>query len=171
MEAEQGSANRDAKHLYDKRFVEKRVYNIKSLWASHEAMLRMVALGHSNEYIAASCGVTPQTVSNVRNSPVAKGTLERFKENLDAEAIDIGARIQEFAPKALAVLEGIISGEIESPVAVRAKYASAHLGRAGFGEVHKVASINTHLSRDDIEQIKQRALSAAADAGLIASDE
>lgn len=160
----------EEKHLYDKRFVEKRAYNIKSLWSNHEQMLRMVALGHSNEYIAEVTGVTPQTVSNVRNSPVAKPTLERFRGQLDSEAVDIGARIQEFAPKALEVLEGIITGEIESPVAVRAKYASAHLGRAGFGEVHKVASINTHLSRDDIEQIKARALDAAMDAGLICDD-
>lgn len=159
------------KHLYDKRFVEKRTYNIKSLWQNHDQMLRLVALGHSNEDIAVTCGVTPQTVSNVRNSPIAKGRLANMRNALDQEAIDIGARIQEFAPTALAVLEDVIAGKIEAPIAVRAKYASAHLGRAGFGEVHKVASINTHLSRADIEAIKERALSAAVDAGLIVSDD
>jgi hypothetical protein len=134
-------------------------------------MLRMVALGHSNEHVAATCGVTAQTVSNVRNSPIAQAKLRQFRQELDAEAIDIGARITEFAPQALRLLEEVISGEIEAPIAIRAKYASVHLGRAGFGEVHKVASINTHLSRDDIEAIKMRALNAASDAGLLASEE
>lgn len=161
----------DDKYQHDRRFVPKRVYEIKSLWQNHEQMLRLVALGHSNEHIAQVCGVTPQTISNVRNSPVAKGKLAQLRESLDQEAIDIGARITEFAPTALKLLEEVISGTIEAPIAIRAKYASVHLGRAGFGEVHKVASINTHLSRDDIEAIKQRALDSATEAGLIASED
>lgn len=161
----------DDKHLYDRRFVEKRSYNVKSIWERHQMMLRMVALGHSNGAIAEATGVTPQTVSNLRNSPIAQGQLLNMRNSLDSEMIDIGARIQEFAPRALEVLEKVITGELESPIAVRAKYASAHLGRAGFGEVHKVASINTHLSRSDIEEIKQRALAAASDAGLIVNDD
>lgn len=160
--------NYDEKHLYDRRFVEKRVYNIKSLWTNHEQMLRMVALGSSNEDIALACGVTPQTVSNVRNSPISKQKLTQLRTQLDAETIDIGARIQEFAPIALQLLEDVITGKVESPVAIRAKYASAHLGRAGYGEVKKIAAISTHLSRDDIEAIKERALQAALEAGILA---
>jgi len=161
----------EPKYLYDRRFVEKRTYEVKSLWQNHEQMLRMVALGHSNEHIAAQCGVTAQTVSNVRNSPIAKGKLEQLRQALDAEAIDIGARINEFAPQALRLLEEVISGEVEAPIAIRAKYASIHLGRAGFGEVKKIASVNTHLTRDDIEAIKLRALASATEAGLIVSDD
>lgn len=159
------------KYLYDKRFVERRTYNIKTLWTQHEQMLRMVALGHSNVDIADALGCSAQQVSNVRNSPVSKLKLDDLRQQLDAEAIDIGARIQEFAPTALAVLEDVIAGRTEASIAIRAKYASAHLGRAGFGEVRKIASINTHLSRDDIEAIKDRAIHAARDAGLIASSE
>jgi transcriptional regulator with XRE-family HTH domain len=159
------------KHLYDKRFVEKRHYEVKSLWQNHEQMLRMVALGCSNEQVAQACGVTAQTVSNVRNSPVAQGKLLQLRSSLDAEAIDIGAKINEFAPVALKLLEEVISGQIDAPIAIRAKYASIHLARAGFGEVKKIASVNTHLTRDDIEVIKQRALSAAIDANLIVSDD
>ena len=161
----------EPKYLYDKRFVEKRNYEVKSLWQNHEQMLRMVALGHSNEHIAQACGVTAKTVSNVRNSPIAKGKLDQLRQALDAEAIDIGARINEFAPVALKLLEEVISGEVEAPIAIRAKYASVHLGRAGFGEVKKIASVNTHLTRDDIEAIKMRALASANEAGLIASDD
>jgi len=161
----------EPKYLYDRRFVAKRNYEVKTLWQNHEQMLRMVALGHSNEHIAQSCGVTAQTVSNIRNSPIAKGKLDQLRQALDAEAIDIGARINEFAPTALRLLEEVISGEVEAPIAIRAKYASIHLGRAGFGEVKKIASVNTHLTRDDIEAIKLRALASATEAGLIVSDD
>jgi Bacterial regulatory proteins, luxR family len=160
----------EPKYLYDRRFVAKRTYEIKSLWQNHEQMLRMVALGHSNADIAEACGVTSQTVSNVRNSPIAKTKLSTLREALDSEAIDIGARINEFAPVALKLLEEVISGEVEAPIAIRAKYASVHLGRAGFGEVKKIASVNTHLTRDDIEAIKLRALASASEAGLIVED-
>lgn len=161
----------DNKYLYDKRFVERRSYNIKTLWQQHDLMLRMIALGRQNVEIAEALGCSAQQVSNVRNSPVAKLKLADLRQQLDEEAIDIGARIQEFAPTALAVLEDVIAGRTEATIAIRAKYASAHLGRAGYGEVKKVASINTHLSRDDIEAIKQRSVAAAQEAGLIASDE
>lgn len=161
----------DNKYLYDKRFVERRTYNIKTLWQQHDQMLRMLALGHSNVDIAEALGCSAQQVSNVRNSPVSKTKLQELRKALDAEAIDIGARITEFAPRALEVLEDIIAGRTEATIAIRAKYASAHLGRAGFGEVKKVASINTHLTRDDIDAIKQRAVHAAQDAGLICEDE
>ena len=160
----------EEKHLYDRRFVPKRTYEVKTVWEHHQQMLRLLALGHSNNAIAEACGCTPQTVSNLRNSPVAQPRLEHFRRELDTEAIDIGAKITEFAPVALRLLEDVITGAVEAPIAIRAKYASAHLGRAGYAEIRKVASINTHLTRDDIEQIKQRALMAAEDAGLIAND-
>jgi DNA-binding CsgD family transcriptional regulator len=160
----------DNKYLYDRRFVPKRNYEVKSLWENHHSMLRMLALGHSNADIAEAHGVTAQTISNLRNSPVAKTKLHSLRETLDSEAIDIGARINEFAPLALKLLEDVISGEVEAPIAIRAKYASVHLGRAGFGEVKKIASVNTHLTRDDIELIKMRAIDSAREAGLIVED-
>lgn len=160
----------EPKYLNDRRFVPKRSYEVKNVWEHHQQMLRLVALGHSNNAVAEATGVTPQTISNLRNSPIAQPRLEHFRKELDREAIDIGAKITAFAPTALRLLEDIITGEVEAPIAIRAKYASAHLGRAGYAEIRKVASINTHLTRDDIEAIKQRALMAADEAGLIVED-
>jgi hypothetical protein len=160
------------KYLVDRRFVRERQYNVKSLWDHHQQMLRLIALGRSNVEIAEAMDCTPQSVSNLRNSPVAKVKLEQLKRTLDEEAVDIGTRIQEFAPVALRLLEDVISGrDPDASISLRAKYASLHLSRAGFGEVKKVASINTHLTRDDIEDIKRRAVDAANDAGLLVSSD
>lgn len=145
----------------DKRFKEARKYNIKKLWELHANIAQQVSLGKTNVEISETLGITAQTVSNVRNSPIGKDKVEVLTAAMDAETVDIGRRIREFAPKALEYLERIIEGrEPGASVALRAKYASMHLARAGYGEITKVHSLNATVSKDDIEAIKQRALQA-----------
>jgi hypothetical protein len=72
-------------------------------------------------------------------------------------------RIQEFASVALTVLEDIITGKLPASLALRAKYAHLHLGRAGYGVINKTSTMSQHLTREDIEAIKDRATSAQAD--------
>lgn len=145
----------------DKRFKEARKYNIKKLWELHANIAQQVSLGKTNVEISETLGITSQTVSNVRNSPIGKDKVEVLTAAMDAETVDIGRRIREFAPKALEYLERIIEGrEPGASVALRAKYASMHLARAGYGEITKVHSLNATVSKDDIEAIKQRALQA-----------
>jgi predicted transcriptional regulator len=145
----------------DKRFKDARKYNIKKLWELHQRIADDVALGKANVEIAENLGITPQTVSNVRNSPIGKEKVEILSAAMDAETVDIGRRIREFAPKALEYLERIIEGrEPGASVALRAKYAAQHLARAGYGEITKVHSLNATVSKEDIENIKQRALEA-----------
>ena len=152
----------------DGRFVGKRRYDIKVLWEKHHEIARQVVLGRTNVDIANSIGCTPQTVSNVRNSPLAKAKIDSLNESRDEETVSIAKRIEEFAPVALELLEEIVSGNIpEASIALRAKVASSHLGRAGYGEVHKAHILSQHLSREDIERIKMRAVSAAQNAGMI----
>ena len=154
----------------DQRFTEKRRYDIKALWEKHAEITRQVVLGRTNVDIAESIGCTPQTVSNVRNSPLAKARIDSMSEQRDSETVSIAKRIEEFAPVALELLEEIVSGNIpEASIALRAKVASSHLGRAGYGEVHKAHILSQHLSREDIERIKLRAVSAAQNAGAIAA--
>jgi predicted transcriptional regulator len=143
----------------DRRFVPNgtKQYEIKQLWDLHHEILRRVALGYQNTEIGQDLGITPQTVSNVRNSQLARGKLALMHQQMDEEALDIATRIQEFAPKALDLLEKIIEGEAGASLSIRAKYAHLHLGRAGYGEVKKITSLNANLSREDIEKIKERA--------------
>ena len=152
----------------DRRFTSERKYDIKALWEKHAEITRQVVLGRTNVDIAESIGCTPQTVSNVRNSPLAKAKIETMSEQRDEETVSIAARIEQFAPVALGLLEEIVNGKVpEASIALRAKVASSHLGRAGYGEVHKAHILSQHLSREDIERIKLRAVSAAQSAGVI----
>jgi hypothetical protein len=156
----------------DGRFVKERVYNIQALWEKHREITRQVVLGRTNMEIAETVGCSPQTVSNVRNSPIAQSALEEYGQRRDEVVVDIAQRIAEFAPVALRLLEDVITGaQPGASLALRTKIASSHLARAGHGEVQKVHSVNTSLSRSDIEDIKRRAVEAARAAGVVVEGE
>ena len=144
----------------DERFVEngRRKYNVQAIWERHQEMIRQIVVGRTNVEIAGTIGCTPQTVSNLRNSPVAKLEIDRLSMQCDASVTDLSQRIEEFAPVALNLIENIIRGTMQdASLSLRAKLANSHLARAGYGEVHKVQSLHAHLSRGDIEGIKERA--------------
>jgi len=152
--------------IYDKRFKEKPT-GIKQLWEIHSEMIRMIVLGQSNDEIGEQTGYRSNTVSLIRNSPLVRERVEVFKNALDARTLDIAKRIQETAPKALKLLEEIIEGKVEVPVAIRAKYASEHLDRAGYGPLRKTVSLNGQISKEDMDRIKERALNAARESGIV----
>ncbi len=146
----------------DARFTPRRRYNVQALWEKHHEILRQVVMGRSNVEIASTIGCTPQTVSNLRNSPMAKEEIERLSSGRDESAMSIAQRIEEFAPIALDLIENIVRGrEPTASIGLRAKLAGGQLARAGYGEVHKVQALHGVLSRQDIESIKERAVQAA----------
>lgn len=156
----------------DDRFLarrEERRYNIKVLWERHQEILRRVVVGQTNGQIAQELGCVPQTVSNVRNSPLAQAEITRLSAARDEDTMEIARRIEEFVPTALQLVEDLVAGRIpEASISLRARHAEKYLGRAGYGEVHKVHSLTRHMiSRSEIEEIKERAMSAAQRAGVI----
>lgn len=152
---------------FDRRFRTDRSYNIKQLWSSHEAMLRLTASGLNNKQVAALTGVTPQTVSNVRNSPSGRTRLLEYTHSLDQLMLDTQSSIREFAPVARDVLTGVVDGTIPAPITLRARYAADLLDRAGLSAVRKVMSVQTTLTREEIDAIKSRALEAARANGTV----
>ena len=146
----------------DGRRVPRRQYNIKELWDKHREITRQLVLGGTNVTIAETIGCTPQTVSNVRNSPLGQAELQRLHGGRDEETVNIARRIEEFVPQALSVLEDIITGRMPgTSVALRAKVSAGHLSRAGYGEVHKVHALHGYVTKADVEEIKARAVDAS----------
>jgi hypothetical protein len=94
---------------------------------------------------------------HIHNAIFSEGTPD-----MDGNLLtDLLSKIHDFAPQAEQFLEGVISGEIPgASLALRAKYASLHLARCNLGPVTKTVSFSTHLTRDDIEKIKERSISA-----------
>lgn len=148
-----------------------RVYRINKLWELHHEICRRISLGEKNTEIAEALGVSVHMVSYTRNSKVAQDKIAILRGAMDADTVELGQRIQKFAPVALQFLENIINGEKigdETPnIKMRARYADKHLERAGYGPVRKIASVSRHLTKDDIEDIKERSRKSAEEAGVI----
>ena len=143
-------------------------FEATQLWDRYQEIARRIVLGQKNVDIANDLGVTPTMVSLVKNSPLVKDHIASLQEKADEEAINISARIKELAPKALQVLEDIVvrgqlSGEAV-PARIRGQHAENLLDRAGHAAPKEVRSLNLHghYTSEDIEKIKQRALSRAS---------
>jgi hypothetical protein len=158
----------DENRVNDRRFKKHRVrprkvFRVSRIWELHDEIARRVLLGQKNKVIAEALSCSVATVSNVRNSPVIQDKLAIMRGARDAYTVDIARDIQEFAPKALELLKDIVMGKgvgANASPALRAREANAFLDRAGHGAVRKEAHIHQHLTTEEIEAIKERALGA-----------
>lgn len=144
-----------------------RIFNVSKIWEHHEEIVRRLVLGQKNTEIADAMNLSPQTISNVRNSPIIQERLSVMKGARDAETVDIAREIRQFAPIALDLLKRIIKGEREGELAspaLKVSVAKDVLDRAGFAPVRNISmqSVHAHLTREDIEAIKQRAFQTNA---------
>lgn len=133
-----------------------RKYAIQTMWDMHREILRLAVTGMQQVDIASVLGVTPVMVSYTLNSPIAKRELANLRAARDLDAVDVAKRIQQIAPSALEVLEELLS---EGNDAIKLRAATDILDRAGHAAVRtlRTESLSVHLTKDDIEEIKNRA--------------
>lgn len=139
----------------------RKTWQVGEIWEIHAEISRRILLGQKNTVIAEALECSPQMVSNVRNSPVIQDRLALMRGARDASTIDIARDIQEFAPEALKLLKEVVRGEgpgENASIALRAKQANEFLDRAGHGAVRREQHFHAHLTTEEIEGIKQRAL-------------
>ena len=150
----------------DNRRVDERQYNITELWDRQQEIVRRLSLGQSAVDIARDLSISPVTVSYVRNSPLGQEALAKLHSAANNEAVNIAKRIKEVAPKALAVLEGILDNSIQGTYdlpADRKTAASVAMGlldRAGHAPIHRQISMTVPVSNSVINEIKERAKGA-----------
>ena len=178
MEAQSMLGNFPRSRYFDEGRVDLRVkdpekiqsYRISKLWDIHMEIARRVALGEKNKAIADALGISVATVEYTKNSKVAQERIDILRGAMDADTIDLGREIQEFAPTALRLLKEVIKGEgagKDASIALRTKTAENHMNRAGYSPVKKVAMATHHVTREEIEEIKQRSRAAAEEAGML----
>lgn len=157
----------------DRRFKpknEKRNYSITKLRDRHKEIIRLLSLGMENKEISEMLGVTPQNISDVRNSPLAQKELSIMQAQRDAESLDIAIQIKNTAPAAFKILETMINRENEylaenkdeRPSVLAISTAKDVLDRAGHSAVKKQFNMNasSKLTPEDIERMKQDAFKA-----------
>lgn len=161
----------DARRTGDKN---RKGWQVAEMWESHHEMARMILLGHNNIEIGETLGVTPQQVSNIRNSPVVKDKLTIMKAARDVGAIDLSREISTLAPIALqAVREALETGKVNgkevSAIGIL-KEANGILDREMGKPTQRVETRNLHghLTMEDIDRIKNRARELAGVSGQVA---
>ena len=144
----------------DKRFIERRedkTYQVKQLWDIHHEIIRRLVIGQRSRQIAEDLNITPQTVSNVRNSPIVKRQIQMLQAQRDSEAISLKDRIDEIAPKAIKLLERKIEddlgGDEVTQVGVRAALGTLDFAVPKRSEIAVKHGVDVTL----LEEIKERA--------------
>jgi len=95
---------------------EDKRYSVERLWEHHQEIIRLLVAsngGFTNAYIARQVGCTPQTVSNVRNNPIAMAKIQELEKERDESAVDLSKRVKEIAPLALNLLQETIGSSLE----------------------------------------------------------
>ncbi len=153
-----------------------RQYEIQSLNAMHQEMLRMALVGEKYSAIADALGVTNQTVTYVLNSNLGRRALQTMEAARNASTVDVANQIMEMQPKALAVLDEIMDDK-DSGAAQRVKVALGILDRTGMGVTKNINMANVNngfFDENDLSDIKNIAAMAKKNAlreGMMAAIE
>jgi len=134
-----------------------RVYNIQQVWQHHHEIMRLKLLGLKNKRIAEIVGMTPVMVSNIINSPVARIRLDEMQSARDLDTVDVAKKIQTLQVKAVDYLEDVLEDDT-AMTSTRVKVAQDLLDRGGHGAVRRQEILSAHLTSEDIDRIKQRAM-------------
>ena len=143
-------------------------YQIQRMTQRHHEVVRLAVLGHTQNDISSITGFTPSSVSLILNNRMVKDKLAFLRAQKDAASVDVMCAIRELAPKCVDILNEIMENE-GSPAGVRLGAAKDLLDRAGYAapKVIQSQSVTTHLTYDEIRQIKERALSYGMADGTI----
>lgn len=130
-------------------------YEPQSLNARHREILRLAALGYKYVQIAKILGITPAVVGYTVNSPLGQSFLAEIHEARTGSVKDVHNRLQEMSPLAAELLLDIMNeGKSESN---RLKAAEKVLEMTGHKTENKHMHLHTHLSKDEIKQLKETA--------------
>ena len=140
----------------DKRYspIGERKYMIKTIHARHHEIARRIALGQENVEIANALRITPQNVSDVRNSPLMLSLIKLLQDSSDQKVADTTKRINSMLPKILDRFEGIIEDQMAKDTDV-ITLGKDLLDRGGYSPTRKI--LHGHLTAEDLREIKQRA--------------
>ncbi len=145
-------------------------YKIKKMWESHHEISRLLLLGYNNQKIAKAIGITPQTVSNVRNDPIMKRKLALMSMARDKDAVEVADRMTALAPIAMEVFEEVMNKALDDPEGITdqkdlrrdaiasAKIIADHTHPKETKVEHNVGYVTVEM----IQEAKRRALEGGA---------
>lgn len=171
-----GRSNLSDPNRVDQRRVpvaEKKSFVVAKMWDKHHEIARLLVLGLKGRDVAKQVGTTEEVVSQVRNSPVVQDKLAILHAARDANTMEISKEILKLAPIAIkrvteALNDGMILGK-EVSASNMLKEANSVLDRAAGKAIQRVDArhLNATFTLSDIERIKEKAKSLAAESGIL----
>jgi hypothetical protein len=147
--------------------------NLQKLVSKHKQLARLLVGGNSQSEIARLLNYDKSTVSRLARDPLVIREMQRLQEIADVNATacvpGIPEKIREGAHKGTEILQKILDDERNDPEILKLKsnVALELLSRAGYSAIKQVrveqSSLSAHFTREDIDEIKQRAKSVAMD--------
>lgn len=152
---------------------KKKGWQVSEMWDRHHEIARLLVLGWPNTEIAAELNITPQQVSSVRNSPVVQDKMAIMHATRDVATIEVKEEINALAPIAVqrlreALEDGSVLGK-ELNASTIVKVADSIIDRDQGKAIQRVDSrnANMHFTKDDIEEIKERARKLGMDSDQV----
>lgn len=135
---------------------------LKALQTQHREVARLKFAGFAPAEIATQVNLALTTVRGILADPICKAYIARLNDAADTEVISIRQRMINMNSKALDRLEDFLEPHSDAPPAVVASVAKDNLDRTGHQIVQKHEHMSIHLTKNDLEDIKKRAIEAGA---------
>jgi len=147
-------------------------YDITRIWEHHSEVIRLLSLGWKAIDVAAELGIHPQTVSNIRNNPLAQAKIRELQGARDDEAASILKRVRQMAPQALDVLGISLDTAEQNPTDLDAAKEGIKSARTILE--HAIPKriegkiVHGHITYSQVEKMKDAVKKAAASAAEVA---
>ena len=148
---------------------DRKVYNIKQLWQRNHEIINLAVRGFKNTEIASILNITPECVSSTINSDLGKHKISELRQARDEEAKVVSEKIRVLTDKALAVYHEIFDSDHSTTKDKKDVADTVLLELSGLRAPTKIQthSLHTTLSKEELEEFKQRGIQAARDSGKI----
>ena len=136
-----------------------KVAKLQRLWERHNEILRLWSTGLFTEVeVAHLVGVTSTTAQQVINSELGQEYLTRLSRAKDYDTVQLTKRVEELADIGLVIQRNLLIDE-KTSASVKNDIAKTAQDRVLGKPVQRalVGHINAGLSREELEEIKERA--------------
>lgn len=136
---------------------------LKRIRDRHHAIARCFASGMSNMQISAVTGMDPARVSLLRGDPSMVELTATYRAHVDAEFVDMHARMAALSADAVAELHTRLEDDPESfSISDLKDVAKTFADRTGFAPVQKSVSVNVNVGMASrLEEARRRAAEAS----------
>ncbi len=133
---------------------------LAQLKTQHREIARLAFEGFRPVEIAEKTSMAVSSIRAILSDPLCQAYIKQLNDKADDGVIDARKRMAQMVSKSLDVIDDMLSLEVPPNVALKA--AQDILDRTGYQPVQRHEHIHGHLTKADLEELKERARMAKA---------